>query len=625
MIKLDGSRFRDSEGRTLMLRGVNLGGSSKVPVRPDGATHIKEGFYKHRNVSFVGRPFPLKDADEHFRRLRSWGFTFIRMLVTWEAIEHEGPGVYDEEYLDYIYQVVKKAGDYGISLFIDPHQDVWSRWTGGDGAPAWTLEAVGFDLQCLHETSAAFTHQESGDPYPRMIWPTNTSRLACATMFTLFFGGNDFAPETLIDGQPVQEYLQGHYIKAIQQVAMRLKGLSHVIGYDSLNEPSSGYISCESLNTADPVVEMGVVTSPFQSMVIGSGIPLEAGIWKRDILGPRMTEKRIINPGKKRAWRKGHDCIWRKNGVWGLDIDGRPNVLRPDHFSRVRGKKVDFARDYLRPFVNRFAREIRSVDPGAVIFMETEPDTIAPVWGKRDARNVVHAPHWYDTSVLFLKMYNSQIGYDVWKRKPVLGKRNIRRSFKKQLSEFKRQSEENLGGVPTLIGEVGIAYDLNRGAAYSTGNFRAQEKAMDRSMRALEDNMLSFTLWNYTADNINERGDLWNGEDLSIFSRDQQEDPGDINSGGRALRAVVRPYPVRTAGEPLELSFNMKNGDFLFRFRHDPGVDAPTEIFVPDYQYPRGYHVTISDGFYWTDKSDQIIVYRHSVEKEDHEVRISGN
>ena len=38
-----------------------------------------------------------------------------------------------------------------------------------------------------------------------MIWPTNANKLAAATMYTLFFGGNRFAPATRIEREPVQE------------------------------------------------------------------------------------------------------------------------------------------------------------------------------------------------------------------------------------------------------------------------------------------------------------------------------------------------------------------------------------------------------------------------------------
>ncbi|MEJ2118982.1 MAG: PAS domain S-box protein, partial [Alphaproteobacteria bacterium] len=78
------------------------------------------------------------------------------------------------------------AAEYGIDVFIDPHQDVWSRWTGGDGAPAWTMEAVGMDITKLDEVGAAIVHNVHTGPYPHMIWDTNNYKFGTCTMFTLF-------------------------------------------------------------------------------------------------------------------------------------------------------------------------------------------------------------------------------------------------------------------------------------------------------------------------------------------------------------------------------------------------------------------------------------------------------
>ena len=240
-IHVDGEWFKDASGRIMNLRGINVGASSKMPFTPAILSHTKEGFFESaRSVSFVGRPFPLEEADIHFRRLRDWGFRFVRLLITWEAIEHEGPGKYDQAYLDYIEQIVRKASAHDINVFIDPHQDVWSRFTGGDGAPLWTLEAAGFDATRFSEAGAAVVHNIHGDPFPKMTWPTNYVKLGSATMFTLFFGGSDFAAQTKIEGVPIQEYLQDHYINAVRQVALRLKDLPNVIGFDTLNEPSAG-------------------------------------------------------------------------------------------------------------------------------------------------------------------------------------------------------------------------------------------------------------------------------------------------------------------------------------------------------------------------------------------------
>lgn len=619
-IRIDGPWFKDERGRTLLLRGVNLGGSSKVPLNPDGATHINDRFFNHRDVSFIGRPFPLEEADEHFTRLRAWGFTFLRLLVTWEAIEHAGPGMYDEAYLEYIRAIVEKAAEHGIDLFIDPHQDVWSRFSGGDGAPGWTFEVVGFDITKFKETGAAIVHQTHGDPFPRMVWPTNSGKLAAATMFSLFFGGNDFAPETKVEGVPVQDYLQGHYIEAMVQVAKKLSGLTNVIGYDTMNEPLPGYIGFEDLNSPGGMVKLGSSPSPFQSMLLGSGIAQNVGTWKLGITGERKVDSQLVNSSAVNAWLPDRECVWRRNGVWDLDATGQPRILRPHHFTKVRNRRIDFSDDYYRPFANRYAKAIRSVSPEAIIFIESEPRHVSMKWGAQDAPNIVFAPHWYDGFVLFIKSFIPALAVDFRTGKVIIGSMRIRRSFADQVASFKQTSEASFGGVPTLIGEFGIPFDLKGRRAYRTGDFQDQIRAMDRSMRAMEDNLLSYTLWNYTADNTNARGDQWNDEELSIFSRDQQTDPTDIHSGGRALDAVVRPYPRAVAGKPLFMAFDIKKKRFIFEFLHDPEIEAPTEIFVPNYQYPEGYTVEISDGSFETNPLTQTLVYHHNTSRDTHTI-----
>jgi hypothetical protein len=621
-IQAHNSQFVDAFGRRLMLHGVNLSGSSKIPYTPDGSTYVRDGFFEHRNVSFVGRPFPLDQADEHLGRLREWGFNFLRLLVTWEAIEHAGPGIYDEAYLDYIVEVVKKAGVYGFNLFIDPHQDVWSRFSGGDGAPGWTLEAVGFDLTHFVETGAAIVHATHGDPYPKMIWSSNASKLACATLFTLFFGGNDFAPHTKVDGEPAQEFLQRHYIDAIRQVALRLKDQSNVVGYDTLNEPSAGYIGSKDLDTTQALLTIGDVPTPFQSMQLGAGRSLEISIWGLGLASFKRMGSHLMNKNHQRAWKEDCECIWKQNGVWDIDADDTPHLLQPNHFSLVNGKSVDFVDDYYRPFANRFAHAIRSAHSQALIFLDTEFDKPISNWGEKDASGIVYAPHWYDGFVVGKKEYVPFLGVNNRARRIIITQPAIRRSFRNQLATLKHEAEQGMGGVPIVLGEFGIPFDLQEKKAYRTGNFTTQVKALQRSMRAVEGNLLNFTLWNYTPDNTNLHGDLWNDEDFSIFSNDQRTDPRDINSGGRGLEAVVRPYPLATAGELLEASFDPLKRRFKMKFRHDAELSAPTEIFVPNYQYPHGYSVRVSDGRYEIKHSQQRLLYWPSAEKKIHKITI---
>lgn len=621
--------FKDNRGRNVILRGVNVSGSSKLPVVPNGATWNKSGFYNHRDVSFVGRPFPLAEADEHFSRLRRWGLTFLRLLVTWEAIEHAGPGRYDEAYLDYLTALVKRAGEFDLCLLIDPHQDVWSRFTGGSGAPGWTLEALGMDITRLHATGAAFTHQEHGDPVPRMIWPGNQGKFGSATMFTLFFGGNDFAPRTTIAGVPVQEFLQTHYLNAVKQVAERLKDMPHVLGYDTLNEPSRGYIGYpDARRHAAPIFRYGSAPTIFQGMALAAGFPQTVDVYSLGPLGFQKTGRRIANPDGLSLWRAGAEPVWRQNGVWDADSRGRPVLLRPNHFGRVGNRTVDFDRDYFVPFARRFIREIRTVDPAALIFVEPVPLEFKE--GRMDygldAPQLVHAPHWYDGMTLGMQIYLPWAGYssDGKRFRPVLGRANVRRSFAGQIRHLLDYSARGFNGAPTLIGETGIPFNMHGGQAFRSGDFSQQAAALDDTFHALEANMVNVTLWNYTPDNTNRHGDQWNGEDLSIFSRDQQTGDGSPDDGGRALPAVVRPYAARIPGEPLRVAFDVDSRVFEFEFRPGP-VAAPAEFFVPNLHYPRGYSVFAPGGSVTVQSELQRLLYHPCPEPARHFIRITPN
>ncbi|RPI32507.1 MAG: hypothetical protein EHM70_08790 [Chloroflexota bacterium] len=623
MIHIKDNQFFEGEGRIVQLRGVNLSGSSKVPVRPNGATWNRNGFYDTKNISFVGRPFPVEEAGEHFERLKAWGFTFIRFLVTWEAIEHEGPGIYDQAYLDYLYKIVQKAGEYGLSLFIDPHQDVWSRFTGGDGAPGWTLEAVGMDVTRLHAAGAAILHQEHGDPFPRMIWPTNYGKLAAATLFTLFFGGNDFAPRLRIEGVPVQEYLQSHYINAVKQVALCLKDFPHVTGYDTLNEPSAGFIGAADVGGQGkgPLL-LGDSPTIFQSMLLGYGYLQAVDVYKMGPAGSKKCGTRLANTQGVNIWRAGYNDVWKEHGVWGIGQYGQPQVLIRDYFCKVGGRPVDFNRDYFKPFANRFAREIRSVVPEAIIFVEGVPTEYDLTWGAEDEPGVVHAAHWYDGLTLLTKKYTGWLTFDIRDQKIQLGAKRVRQCFADQIAEIVHKTGEKMGQAAVLVGEVGIPFDMQAKRAYRTGNFSMQTRALDATMSALEKNFVSFTLWNYTPENSNARGDQWNDEDLSIFSRDQMTGSGSIHDGGRALKAAVRPYPCKLAGEPTRVSFNIHTGVYELTFRHFAGVSAPTEIFIPDIHYPNGCAVEVSDGSFEIEDGSHILSYRHTAARPEHTLRL---
>lgn len=617
-LKIKGERFVDGAGRQVMLRGVNLGGDCKVPF-DKGGTHFPSDFSDHRTVSFVGRPFPLAEADEHFSRLQAWGMNCLRLLTTWEAVEHAGPGQYDTAYLDYFTEITRKAGEYGLYVFIDFHQDVWSRMSGGDGAPGWTFEAVGLDFTKFHAAGAAHVMQHKydyarggrqEDRYPMMTWANNYRMPANAIMWTLFFAGDLFVPDFKVDGRTAQDFLQSHYLGAMREVAKRVKGMPHVLGFDTLNEPGTGWTGqalsfrhLERTPEHPEPVRPGPAWSVLDGLLVAQGQPrtipelaFDPAQMKVAVVGERQ-----VNEGRVSIWRKGVACPFEAAGAYRVTANGH-EVLREDFFQVVRGRHVEADADGMAPFFRRVAAEIRKIDNDWLVFAELDPfrglmgEGFPPV-----PERTVNASHWYDIVTLSTKTFMYPTSLNPFTMKTLNGAGEIEDSYARQLGRIKEASNTIPGGAPTLIGEFGIPFDLDGGAAYaawargdrSAAPWEKHVIALDLMYNALDRHLLNCTLWNYTASNRNDPaiGDGWNQEDLSVFSRDQQIAKGDINSGGRAVAGFVRPFAHAVQGTLKEMRFDRAAVAFTLTFDADAAIARATEIYVPDVQYTDGFTV----------------------------------
>jgi hypothetical protein len=579
------NRIFDEQGRTLVLRGLNLGGDSKVPCPPgrEAAGEIPWGLQARSlenpaEASFAGRPFPLEEADERLAQLARWGFNFVRLPLTWEALEHQGPGQYDESCLANLRKLLLAMEKHGISVYIDPHQDAWSRFTGGDGAPAWTLEALGMEPELMDATGAAFTWQRYGEyhggrPCPPMSWPSNYDRYAAATMFSLFFAGNYYAPGLRVEGEPVQDWLQGRYIAAMRHAYRRLKNCSAIAGWGTMNEPGRGFVGRRDLASPEkPLIPLGPAPSPFQSMLAASGRRVEIPVYGITPLGRRVVGRETLNPQGRSLFRPGFSCPWKQAGLWDVQ-GGEGRLLRKDHFALYQGRPPRFEDDFLKPFMIKFIGAMKEGREGTIFFIEGPPNGEHPHWGQDDPPNTVHAFHWYDGFSLYTRTFHPWFGFRPSGR-PVLGRRGMAAYYRDSLGRALTWTREQMGNMPCLLGEFGIPFNMNGGRAYKTGDYSAQEEALSFYYDAIDGAGLHSAIWNYSAGHSRE-GDGWNGEDTSIVTRG----PGG-ETRGRALAGWLRPCPLATAGIPLEWRWDRRKGIFRFRYRADPALKAPTEIFA---------------------------------------------
>lgn len=193
-VRTQGMSFVDEAGRELILRGVNAGGRSKLPPFfpfepvPDFETALKQY------------------ADQ----VQAMGFNVVRLLVIYEAAEPTR-GKYDEDYLKKYDRMVSAFAERGIYVFVDAHQDLFSRRFCGDGFPDWTLP---------EKYQTRRRHSDCKN------WGLIDFTYPLSTSLDRFWENRDG--------------VQDSYVAFFKMLAVRYKDQPAVIGFEPINEPFPG-------------------------------------------------------------------------------------------------------------------------------------------------------------------------------------------------------------------------------------------------------------------------------------------------------------------------------------------------------------------------------------------------
>ncbi|NNN21213.1 MAG: cellulase family glycosylhydrolase [Acidimicrobiales bacterium] len=260
----------DSGGRNVTLRGVALSGfedqayqgstgtTPHYPTDPNsynGVCPNNDGKAPDPPLCEVQASLPWDQQSSAYSsqndlaQVRADGFNVVRLTVNWSELE-PNQGQYSTQFLDRIAQVVSWAGQQGVSVILDMHEDGYSRFlnmpadknakkisapsgctpsNGQDGAPAWAVFTGG-------EPSCSLLGQNQLNP-------------AMAQALTNFWQNMKVpGPQGASPGPGLED----HFIGALSFMAKRFVNNPTVIGYEVLNEPlppGSGSIPVDNLFT----------------------------------------------------------------------------------------------------------------------------------------------------------------------------------------------------------------------------------------------------------------------------------------------------------------------------------------------------------------------------------------
>lgn len=208
----------------------------------------------------------------------------------------------------------------------------------------------------------------------------------------------------------------------------------------------------------------------------------------------------------------------------------------------------DWAENYMKPLVERFADAVEEIRPELLVFFGSAgTDTLSgnTVVSLPDRPDMSFAPHFYDPVVY------------------VAGTKSKNWNPRRVLDNFFASAQE--WNVPILIGETGCKTAIAHCDLYTRDTFNAYDHY---PMHA--------TAWEYSTTE-----DDWNNEGYRLTG------PGGEESA--AIDETVRVYPAALAANNQRFSYDRKTD--LAEFDLDVHAHGWSEIVVPARRYPEGFRV----------------------------------
>lgn len=226
-------RMLDSAGRERIFNGINL---------------IYKG--EKRSYTDCKKQYIRTYQETDFKHLRENGINLVRLGIVWDAIEHE-MGNYDDTYFKWISGILDMCHQYGIYVYLDMHQDLYSCQFDG-GAPKWATITDGAEHISGDLWSDAYLFSDAVNTAYRNFWKN----------------------KKVENGKGLQDHYQDLWLETIR----RLGDHEAVIGYDFINEPFPGEHALEIMGRMlttygsmtgkgdDPKTLMAAFSNPEQKM-----------------------------------------------------------------------------------------------------------------------------------------------------------------------------------------------------------------------------------------------------------------------------------------------------------------------------------------------------------------------